>query len=113
MKRVTYSGTRLLMGDDAADVLLRYASSLANVGRADTVAVRAIAATGCGIDVTLLLDTGTVLMAEDTESGLAVPDNSGVVTYMRERMRGLEQPLRAVRLTTADTNGNASRYHLE
>lgn len=101
MKLVTYSDTPLLIGDEAADLLIRYASSLANVGRADVVVVKALGTQQVEVDVTFLLDSGTVMLAETAESPFAEPENSTAVNYMRGRMQALEQPLR-VRPSTAE-----------
>ena len=93
MKFVTYSGTPLLIGDEAADLLIRFAASLANLGRADVVVVKALGAQGESIDVTFLLDAGSVMLSKSADSELAEPENSTAIAYMRNRMHALEQPL--------------------
>lgn len=94
MKLVTYADTPLLIGDEAADLLLRFAASLANVGRADVVVVKALGTLGASVDVTFLLDAGSVMLSKQADSDLPEPDNSTAVAYMRNRMHALEQPLR-------------------
>lgn len=81
------------MGDEVADLLIRYASRLANVGRADVVVVKAIGPHGATVDVTFLLDSGSVMLAESAESALPEPDNSTAIAYMSERTHSLQQPL--------------------
>ena len=46
MKHVTYSDKSLLVGDIAADLLMRYAAALANTNGADTVDIRGSARMG-------------------------------------------------------------------
>jgi hypothetical protein len=94
MKLVTFADTPLLIGNEAADLLLRYAASLANVGRADVVVLKALGAQGENVDVTFLLDAGAVMLSKQSDSQLPEPDNSTAVGYMRDRMHSLEQPLR-------------------
>ena len=94
MNLVTFADTPLLIGSEAADLLLRYAASLANVGRADVVVLKALGAQGESLDVTFLLDAGAVMLAQQSDSRLPEPDNSTAVVYMRDRMHALEQPLR-------------------
>lgn len=94
MKLVTYANTPLLIGDEAADLLLRFAASLANLGRADVVVVKALGTQGESVDVTFLLDAGSVMLSKQADSELAEPENSTAVAYMRDRMHALAQPLR-------------------
>ncbi|MCU1440995.1 MAG: hypothetical protein JWP85_1992 [Rhodoglobus sp.] len=92
MKQVTYAQKSLLVGDEAADVLLEYAAVVARTGEADTVNVMALGAEGNDVVATVLLGTGTVLMAETTNTTVAEPDNTAIVAYMRERIAALSTP---------------------
>jgi hypothetical protein len=92
MKHLTYAEKSLLVGDTAADLTLQYGAILANQGRADTVTLLAIGADGDIVVATLLLDAGSNLMAESTNSPLDEPDNTETENYIRERMRFLSSP---------------------
>jgi hypothetical protein len=76
----------LLIGDEAADLLLEYAALLAQIGRGDSVRIRAIGVDGDEVTVGFLLNSGTVLLVETSTSTLPEPDNAGVVRYMRQRL---------------------------
>jgi len=86
MRHVTFADKNLLVGDDAADLLLEYAAALSSVGKADTVRVAAISSDGDAVVATFLLNAGSPLMAETTHSSLPEPDNEEVAQYMRERI---------------------------
>lgn len=86
MMHVTFAAKSLFMGDDAADVLLEYAKVLADQGRADRVTLRAIGAEGHEVDVDMLLDSGTIIAAESTNSDVIPPDNSENVAEIRRRL---------------------------
>jgi hypothetical protein len=76
----------LLIGDEAADLLLEYAALLAQIGRGDSVKLRAIGADGDEVTVGFLLNSGTVLLIESSTSGLPEPDNGEAERYMRSRL---------------------------
>ncbi len=87
----------LLVGDAAADALVRYAALVAQLGGGDSVELAAIGVDGEMVTASLLLNSGTVLMAESTRSELPEPDNTGVTEYMLKRLRSygtsdLEEP---------------------
>jgi hypothetical protein len=86
MKHVTYSEKSLLIGDEAADLLLEYASALVNVGRGDTVDVHAFGSDGQEVVATFLLEAGAPLMAETTHTSMNEPDNWEAIAYMREHI---------------------------
>jgi hypothetical protein len=86
MKHVTVSEKSLLMGDDVADVLLEYAKVLADAGRADRVTVRVIGPDGNEVDIDLLLDSGTTIVAESTNSTANTPDNRDNIADLRQRL---------------------------
>jgi len=76
----------LLIGDEAADVLMQYAALIAQIHRGDAVVLRALGVDGAQVEVTFLLNGGTVLLAESSTSVLPEPDNTDAVTYMREQL---------------------------
>jgi hypothetical protein len=82
----------LLIGDEAADLLLEYAALLAQIGRGDSIQLRAIGADGDEVTVGFLLNSGTVLLTETSSSTLPEPDNSGTIGYMRKRLESYNLP---------------------
>ncbi len=76
----------LLVGNEAADLLMQYAALLAQISRGDAINVSAIGVDGELVEVTFLLNSGTVLLAESSTSGLPEPDNAAVITYMRGQL---------------------------
>jgi hypothetical protein len=76
----------LLIGDEAGDLLLEYAALLAQIGRGDSVRLRAIGADGDEVVAGFLLNSGTVMLIETSSSTLPEPDNSESVDYMRKRL---------------------------
>jgi hypothetical protein len=92
MKHVTYGEKSLLMGDDAADVLLEYARLLADNAKADTVTIRSISPDGNTVDASFLLNVSSVLMTESTNSEVDPPDNEEAVADMRDRIDALLRP---------------------
>ena len=92
MKHVTYAEKSLLVGNEAADVLLEYAAVVARTGSADTVNVMALGAEGNDVVATFLLGAGTVLMAESANTTVEEPDNTAIVAYMRARIVALSSP---------------------
>lgn len=86
MKHVTYADKSLLLGDDTADTLIRYAAALTQHGTADSVEVKAISSDGDSVTATFLLGPGAPLMAETATNDLPEPDNSDVTTHMQERI---------------------------
>ncbi|MGO4536792.1 hypothetical protein [Leifsonia sp. 2MCAF36] len=92
MKHVTYSDKSLLVGDDAADLLMSYATVLGRTDGTDTVTVHAIGVDGNEVDATFLLNPSTIMMIETANTGVEEPDNEYAVEYMRERVKALTQP---------------------
>jgi hypothetical protein len=86
VKHVTIAGKSLLLGDDVADALVRYATLLGSAGGADSVTIRSIGADGEEVEAAFLLNSGTVLMVESTRSTLPEPDNADALQYMRDQM---------------------------
>jgi hypothetical protein len=83
----------LLIGDEAADLLLRYAALLAQLRRGDSLSLRAFGADGDEVEVGFLLNSGTVLLIETATGNLPEPDNAEGIAYMRERLESFESPM--------------------
>ena len=86
MKHITGADKSLLVGDEAATILLEYAAFLANRGMADTVEIESLTKTGERSSAIFLLNDGVSLVAESTHSDVEEPDNTVAVDYMREAM---------------------------
>ena len=82
----------MLVGDEAADLLIEYAALLTRHDSADTVTLTAYGDDGDPVEATFLLNSGTSLVIESSESPVSEPDNAGAISYMRERMERLESP---------------------
>ena len=87
---ITMAGTSLLVGDEVADALVRYATLLGKVHSADSLIVRSIGWDGQEVEADFLLNSGTVMMAESTTSELPEPDNADALAYLHDRMQRYE-----------------------
>ena len=96
MKHITYAEKSLLVGDEAADVLLDYAAALTTAGRGDKVDLNATGADGDVVVASFVLGQGVSIMAETTTSTAPEPENSEVVAYMNEQIAALSASHRAV-----------------
>jgi hypothetical protein len=92
MKHIVYAEKTLLIGDEVADLAVEYAAMLANHGKADTVTLHAFDADGDAIDATLLLNSGSNIVAATSHNTIPEPDNSEAVADIRERMVALSSP---------------------
>jgi hypothetical protein len=92
MKHITTAEKSLLVGDEAADLLLEYAAALARVDSADTVTLTAFGDDGDPVEVTFLLNNGTSILVETSASPAPEPDNAEVVEYMRVRLERIVSP---------------------
>jgi len=92
MKHITFADKSLLAGDELADVLVDYAATLADNNRADSVTFSAIGADGDEVEATYLLNSGTNLVIETSNTTLPEPENSAVVHYMQQRIDALRYP---------------------
>src|SRR5206468_3672347 len=90
MKHVTIADKSLLIGDDVADMLVRYAALLGKANSADNVVIRSIGIDGEEVEANYLLNSGTVMMAESTHSTLPEPDNADALAYLQERLEDYE-----------------------
>jgi hypothetical protein len=89
MKHITYAEKSLLVGDEAADVLLKYAAVLGQHNTADRVVLRALGSDGDDVDATFLLGQGAPLMAETSTTQIPEPDNTAAINLMHAAMARL------------------------
>lgn len=92
MKHLTYADKTILVGDQAADVLMTYAALVARHSGADTVTVHGFGADGQEVDATFLLEQGAPLMAETSSTSMSEPDNSDAIEYMQAKIMLLSSP---------------------
>jgi hypothetical protein len=95
MKHLTYADRSLLIGDEAADTLLRFAAELSDSDRADTVKMNAIDDVGNVVVASFVLGAGVNLMAKSMSSTYDEPDNTEALEYMRAKMDELASPNKA------------------
>jgi hypothetical protein len=92
MKYLTYADQSVLIGDEAADTLLRFSALLAEKGHADAVSLNAIGNDGDAMVTSFVLGSGTNLMSASTSSTLPEPDNRAGLDYMNEKIALLVAP---------------------
>lgn len=92
MKHVTYAEKSLLIGDEAAELLMSYATVLGRNNSTDSVTLRAVTMDGNETDATFLLNPSTIMMIESTNGTGNEPDNETVVEYLRQGINRLTQP---------------------
>jgi hypothetical protein len=90
MKHVTYAEKSLLMDDEVADLLAAYAAAIADRGRADTVTVKGLSDDGNEVEATFVLDAGTNLMIETTNSTVPGPEDHDGLQALMDKMASLE-----------------------
>lgn len=86
MKHVSTADQNLLLGDAAADLLLEYAALLAKIGSGDAVRMNAVDADGDAVVAGFLLNGGTTMLIQSTNSVLPEPDNAEAERYLRRRL---------------------------
>jgi hypothetical protein len=92
MKYLTYADQSVLIGDEAADMLIRYSALLAEKGHADAISLSVIGNDGDAAVASFVLGTGTNLMATSTNSTIVEPDNREGIDNMRAKIDLLESP---------------------
>ena len=92
MKHITTAEKSLLVGDEAADLLLEYAAALAQANTADTLTLSAYGDDGDPVEVTFVLNSGTSILGQTSASAVEEPDNQQAVDYMRERLERIVSP---------------------
>ena len=90
MQHVTYADKSLLVGDDAAETLIRYAAALGRKQISDDIRLTAISGDGDEVTATFLLSASAPLMTESAHSSLPEPDNTAAVEHMRKKIDDLE-----------------------
>jgi hypothetical protein len=96
MQHITFADKSLLVGDEAARVLLEYAAALGGHDQADTVVLQAISSDGDDVEATFLLNSGSPLMAESATTRAAEPDNSDALDYMYSKLKLIKFPPYAI-----------------
>ncbi|WP_213817039.1 hypothetical protein [Glaciihabitans sp. dw_435] len=111
MMHLTFSDKSLIVGDDAAKLVVEYAAALARAHSADTVTLRAYGADGGNVEATLLLDEGAPVMIETANSDLPEPENGALVEHIRARLGQLGATVQAMPLDQADDTAMADFEH--
>ncbi len=93
MKHLVYGDSSWLIGDAAADAILRYTVLMATTGTADTVDVVVLGPDGNEETTTLVLGPATMVQAETTRSLLKEPDNTALLDYVSVRIRNAGLPV--------------------
>ena len=86
MRRINYGAVAYLVGDNVADLLVRYTAVLSSKGDADAVDIEVLGPDGNPETATFALGPGILMTAETTRSELIEPDNSNIVAYMEQRL---------------------------
>jgi hypothetical protein len=86
MRHVTLAHTSVLIGDEAADLLLDYAALVAQLGRGDSVRLNAVAMGGGDVSIGVLLNSGSSMLVESSACALPEPENALAVAYLRSKL---------------------------
>ena len=89
MQHITYAEKTLFVDDETAETLVEYAALLGSEQQADTVSIAVVGEDGNEAIASFVLNSGTSIMAETTNSPLEPPKNEEAVEYMRARMEVL------------------------
>ncbi len=92
MKRLIFSGTTVLVGDEIADAAVDYAAVLTRTGGADTIELRTLTPDGDPEESYLLLNSATTIMSQTMVSTEAEPNNDDALRYIRDAIRRLDPP---------------------
>jgi hypothetical protein len=82
MKLLSYTREAVLLGDDAADGLMAYASRLSSLGLTNIVELRVLTLSGEPADASFMLTPGAPLMALSHTCEYQEPDNAERVAVM-------------------------------
>ena len=88
MKKVIYSDSEQIVGDEVAAVMLEYAAALAIHQTSEPVTFRAIGSSGAEEDASFLLGPSSQIAVEEADGG-PEPDNSAAIAAMRKRITEL------------------------
>lgn len=92
MKLVTYGQKSVLVGTEAAGLLIEFAALLGARGGSDVVTLRAIDTDGNDVDASFLINAATELAVQTASTTASEPDNSLVAEYLHERIDELNKP---------------------
>jgi hypothetical protein len=92
MKHLTYADQSVLIGDEAADVLIRFSALLAEKGHADAISLNVLGEDGDESEASFVIGSGTNLMTASTNSKIPEPDNEQGIGVMREKIERLLAP---------------------
>ena len=81
MKHLTYADKPLLVDDETAELIVKYAVALGAAGTADSVELRGFGADGDEVVGSFVLNGGTVLMAETVHTSMNDPENTAAIEY--------------------------------
>ena len=110
MQHVTYADKSLLVGDDAAETLMRYAAALGRKQLSDDVRLDAVSGDGDEVTATFLLSASAPLMIETAHSSIPEPDNTDVVEHMKNEISDLEHAPTGSALDPLDSYPDDSEY---
>lgn len=88
MKKVIYSDSSQLVGDEVAGVLLEYAAALASRQAAEAVTFRTVSTSRGEGDASFLLGPASQIAVEEADDG-EEPDNTEAIAFMRRRIAEL------------------------
>jgi hypothetical protein len=97
VKHLLIADKTLLVGDEVAELLLRYGALLAQLRSGDSVSVHATDTDGNDVTAGLLLNSGTALVIQSATTSLPEPANAEAEAYLRSRIASYDviaaQPL--------------------
>jgi hypothetical protein len=88
VKKVIYSDSSQIVGDEVAGVMLEYAAALASHHAAEPLTFRAVNSGGDFEDASFLLGPASQIAVERAEDG-DEPDNTEAIAFMRRRITEL------------------------
>jgi hypothetical protein len=92
MKHLTYADQSVLIGDEAADTLVRFSALLAEKGHADAISLNVLSEDGDTTEASFVIGSGTNLMTTSTNSTIPEPDNHKGIGVMRDKIERLLAP---------------------
>ena len=107
MQHLTTAEKSLLVGDRTADLLMEYAALVAQIKAGDSIKINALGADGDEVVATLLLNSGTTMVAETTTSTQREPDNAEVDQYLQDRLAAYNVYPTGLEVTGADADSDA------
>ncbi|MGN6127381.1 MAG: hypothetical protein ACTHON_12490 [Humibacter sp.] len=90
MKQLVVAGAGFLLGDDAADTVVDYATVLTRLSSADAIELRARTVDGRDTTVYFVLNSATSVLALSVADDGSEPDNRAPVSYMRQAIERID-----------------------